>query len=180
MRTLLHNRSHNQGFTLIELLVVIAIIGLLSSIILASLNSARVKGRDARRVADLRQLQTALGFYYDKFGKYPGENWGCDSSIGAQAGGCPISSPQPTWNTSSDLQSLVSGGFIPSLPIDPINNTSYYYYYEPNNSGQGSCPASPANTPCEYQLWTQLEKGVIYCVRDSQTNILAAFGCPGP
>ena len=54
-----------KGFTLIELLVVIAIIGILSSVVLASLNSARKKGRDARRVADLKQLQLALELYYD-------------------------------------------------------------------------------------------------------------------
>jgi prepilin-type N-terminal cleavage/methylation domain-containing protein len=53
-----------RGFTLIELLVVVAIIGLLSSVVLASLNSARQKGRDARRVADLKQLQVALELYY--------------------------------------------------------------------------------------------------------------------
>lgn len=53
-----------RGFTLIELLVVIAIIGLLSSVVLASLNSARLKSRDARRLADLKQLQTALELYY--------------------------------------------------------------------------------------------------------------------
>lgn len=61
----------SKGFTLIELLVVVAIIGILSSIVLASLNSARQKGRDARRVSDLKQLQLALELYYDANGAYP-------------------------------------------------------------------------------------------------------------
>jgi prepilin-type N-terminal cleavage/methylation domain-containing protein len=52
-----------RGFTLIELLVVIAIIGLLSSIVLASLNSARVKSRDARRLEDLKQMANAVQLY---------------------------------------------------------------------------------------------------------------------
>ena len=54
----------SRGFTLIELLVVIAIIGLLSSVVLASLNEARQKARDARRIADLKQMQVALELYY--------------------------------------------------------------------------------------------------------------------
>ena len=49
-----------RAFTLIELLVVIAIIGLLSSIVLASLNTARAKGRDARRESDLHTLETVI------------------------------------------------------------------------------------------------------------------------
>ncbi len=61
-----------RGFTLIELLVVIAIIGILSSVVVASLNSARKKARDARRVDDVKQVQLALELYFDaNSGKYP-------------------------------------------------------------------------------------------------------------
>ena len=59
-----------SGFTLIELLVVIAIIGILSSVVLASLNTARAKARDARRVTDLKQLQIALELYFDTNNSY--------------------------------------------------------------------------------------------------------------
>src|ERR1700722_13880120 len=58
MKSAGHNRK--SGFTLIELLVVIAIIGLLASIILASLNTAQQKGRDARRVSDLQEIGQAI------------------------------------------------------------------------------------------------------------------------
>jgi len=83
-------RSKN-GFTLIELLVVIAIIGILASIILASLNSARVKSRDARRIADLKEIQLALELYFNSNSAYP-------TTLGA----------------------LVTGGQIPVIPMDPL------------------------------------------------------------
>ncbi len=60
-----------QGFTLIELLVVIAIIGLLSTLSILALNQARARARDAKRIADVKQIQTALELYYNEAGEYP-------------------------------------------------------------------------------------------------------------
>jgi len=60
-----------RGFTLIELLVVIAIIGLLSSLSVIALNSARAKSRDAKRISDVKQLQTALELYFNDYNLYP-------------------------------------------------------------------------------------------------------------
>jgi len=57
-----------KGFTLIELLVVIAIIGLLSTLAVISLNSARSKARDAQRVSDVRQLASLIEFERDGVG----------------------------------------------------------------------------------------------------------------
>lgn len=63
--------SRSSGFTLIELLVVIAIIGLLASVVLVSLNSARSKSRDAKRLADVRQLASAMELYMSDNNTYP-------------------------------------------------------------------------------------------------------------
>lgn len=60
-----------KGFTLIELLVVIAIIGLLSAIVLSSLNIARKKARDAAQLHEARQIDLAIKLYKDKTGEYP-------------------------------------------------------------------------------------------------------------
>ena len=92
--------SYKRGFTLIELLVVIAIIGILSSIVLASLNSARQKGRDARRVSDIKQLQLALELYYDANSAYP---------------------------AATSIAALVTNGFISAIPTDPTTLAAYPY-----------------------------------------------------
>lgn len=67
-----HQRFHDRrrGFTLIELLVVISIIGLLSSVVLASLNSARTKSKDAAVKAEARQLVSLFGLSYDDYKSY--------------------------------------------------------------------------------------------------------------
>jgi len=59
----------NKGFTLIELLVVIAIIGILSAIVLASLDTARSKGQDAAARADLDNARAQAENYYDSNGQ---------------------------------------------------------------------------------------------------------------
>ena len=64
-------KKMHKGFTLIELLVVIAIIGLLSTLAVVALNSAREKARDAKRVSDVKQVQTALELYYSDNQQYP-------------------------------------------------------------------------------------------------------------
>lgn len=91
-----------KGFTLIELLVVIAIIGILSSVVLASLNSARTKSRDARRISDVKQLQLALELYFD------------DNS------GYPVAANYAALD-------LVAGGYIASMPADPTSGATYEY-----------------------------------------------------
>src|SRR3989344_2092590 len=92
-----------------ELLVGVAIIGVLASIVLASLNTSRAKGRDARRVSDMHEITNALSLYYSANGSYPPIN-----AESAGVGG---------WNVSYNpgfLQALVPD-FMGANPKDPIN-----------------------------------------------------------
>src|SRR5574344_86535 len=74
-----------QGFTLIELLVVIVIIGILATLATVALSSARGKARDARRISDIKQMQTALELYFNDNQGYP--------ATSAMTPGLPLVSP---------------------------------------------------------------------------------------
>ena len=86
-----------KGFTLIELLVVIAIIGILSSVVLVSLQSSRAKARDAKRIADIGGIQQALALYYDSNNQYPPEAdaTGFDALVGAKLLSARPAGPNP-------------------------------------------------------------------------------------
>ncbi len=117
----------NKGFTLIELLVVISIISLLSSVVLSSLNTARQKSRDARRMSDLRQIQTAVELYFDVNGRYPAPA----SGDGIWSGHCPSYGNNDTYITGISA-------YMPRLPIDPAFDAGpQCYLYNTINTGSG-------------------------------------------
>lgn len=100
-------RKGQKGFTLIELLVVIAIIGILATIVLVSLNTARSKARDVRRISDLRQVALALEMHYDDNPTtgYPGTSGSC------------VAIPA----------SLATDGYLGAIPVNPGGTTAYAY-----------------------------------------------------
>ncbi|MDP3645644.1 MAG: prepilin-type N-terminal cleavage/methylation domain-containing protein [bacterium] len=109
MRQNSRTKIMSEGFTLIEMLVAIAIIGILATVVIASLSSARMKGRNARRVSDLKQLQLAVVEYYDLNSGFPstGGVW-YSSAIGDQVdnnGGNWIPGLKPK--------------YVETLPTDP-------------------------------------------------------------
>ncbi|MBI4155874.1 MAG: type II secretion system protein [Candidatus Zambryskibacteria bacterium] len=117
---------HPGGFTLIELLVVIAIIGLLSSVVLASLNTARIKGRIAKRLSDMREIQKALELYYDANGSYPNPGWGWRSQCASWSG-----------LASNNVIPGIVPTYMPSFPADPtmdISGSRACYLYLSNGA----------------------------------------------
>ena len=131
-------KKTGAGFTLIELLVVIAIIGLLASVVLVSLNGARLKARDTKRIADLKQIQTALALYYDANNSYPA------------CGPWVYSLNDTNWTTGCLGAALLP--YLSKLPVDPKNNIqapwgtgNYTYAYGVAAAGQ------------DYDLVAQLE-----------------------
>ncbi|KKR41619.1 MAG: Type II secretory pathway pseudopilin PulG-like protein, partial [Candidatus Woesebacteria bacterium GW2011_GWB1_40_12] len=61
-------KNLSLGFTLVELLVVIAILGILATIGLVTFSSSQMRGRDAQRKSDLKQISSALEIYYNDYG----------------------------------------------------------------------------------------------------------------
>lgn len=148
MNAYIHGRE--RGFTLIELLVVIAIIGLLSSVVLASLNSARERSRDARRIADIKQLQTALELYFD-------------------------SASTPEYPDS--LSALAAGDFIPSVPTDP--RTGSEYLYDNLTNADGAC-AVASGVCTKYVLGANLENTTQSALTNDIDGTVGAVNCTDP
>ena len=109
-------KNTKKGFTLIELLVVIVIIAMLSAIVMAALSNSRQKGRDARRISDIGQIQLALELYYDGHRSYPSTT--------------PTCSPACVRPTATDVavQLLAQKNLMKQIPIPPIGGSQYYIY----------------------------------------------------
>ena len=141
--------KYKKGFTLIELLVVISIISLLASIVLAALSGARIKARDARRIADIQEIKKALMLYHEDNGTYP-------SGVACSTGFCIGSG----WAMSSDNTSWLNfqnklSPYLAKLPVDPVNSSTNFPW-DPGSPGY-SYAYVPSVRPDEYDLVAKLE-----------------------
>ncbi|MCK9439130.1 MAG: prepilin-type N-terminal cleavage/methylation domain-containing protein [Patescibacteria group bacterium] len=114
-------KTTKKAFTLIELLVVIAIIGVLATLAVVALQQARQNARDAKRMADMKQVQTALELFFNENGRYPTtEEWN-SGSISSPSSTEPFMYSIPSAPTPADgdcLDEDNSYSYIPSVNGD--------------------------------------------------------------
>ena len=134
-------RNLSKGFTLVELLVVIAIIGILATLVLLQLGTARAKARDAKRIADISQMRTSIELFFDdNSGHYPG---------------CPAGAFPWTGAAPSMTNALGVYFSAPTLPLDPVTGVGYGYAFDP----AAACVAGTSYaTATRYHLWIELER----------------------
>ncbi len=135
---------HKKGFTLIELLIVLALIGILAAVLVVIIRPAEIfrRGRDTKRIGDLRQLTSAVDAYLNEQATNPSLPWhsrgNCTSTqvfFSTTTATFPAGWPNPTGHTATGNSSTaVNGnGWVPlrfdavtvlnltSLPVDPLN-----------------------------------------------------------
>ncbi len=149
--------KNKKGFTLIELLVVIAIIGLLSTLAVVALTSARKKARDSKRVADIKQLQTAMEMFFSTNGTY--KPTGC-AGLNTAVSDC-------TGTGSAGLADFIAGiGNFKDPSANPATLCTH------TTGGGGDCTPS---SPCNYAFTVAADATnytVAFCL-EGQTGDLA-------
>ncbi len=171
-----HGLPAQAGFTLMELLIVIGIIGILISVSVASFSTAQKKGRDARRLGDMKAMQNAFEQYYaDHNSSYPAT---CHAIIGG-AGLDPVPTPTISQTRENTIPSVAGATtYLPAgFPVDPRNFTgtgpgdTFVYDFADSHcsdtsfcfcahleSGTGNAAAPQAGSDCTFST------GSYYCV----------------
>lgn len=150
------SRIPRRAFTLIELLLVIAIIGLIATVSIAAVGGARAKGRDEKRVTDLKQIQKALELSFEPGSGYPVV--ASPLTIGAGATDVLCSKGAVTaFVAEQDAANCDDGKvYMGLVPSNPIPNGSDYAYRSTDGTGS-TCGAAPCLGYC---VETTLERGL--------------------
>ncbi|MCK9438577.1 MAG: InlB B-repeat-containing protein [Patescibacteria group bacterium] len=108
-----------RAFTLVELLVAVAIIGILATLAVVALQQARSRARDSKRVADIKQIQTALELFFNEYNRYPSSNEWSSNVIGTSTNNIYMHSiPEAPKTIDGDCE---MGDYIYSLVDDGLS-----------------------------------------------------------
>jgi len=123
------NSRPQLGFTLVELLIVMAILGILATLVVGGLRTAQMRGRDARRKSDLKQIGQALEMFFSDYKQYPDDSGGLIMA-------CPYD-PDGSTACNWGLGEFTDGKtvYFKVTPCDPIPSLAYFYRIvdPPNN-----------------------------------------------
>ena len=140
-----------KGFTLIELMVVVLIVGLLSSLVVVNVNNSRIAARDARRIADLGTISSALAAYYADNHFYP---------------------------TTANFASAIRSAYIANIPTDPINVSPNIYSYTGCNCVGANCANYLEKSVLENLNHNPVSPSVNFSVYSGENTICTGCTCP--
>lgn len=152
---------YKKGFTLIELLVVIAVIGMLASIVLVSLGSSRDKSKDARRIADIRQIAIAMTLCYN------------DSTCGALEQYQAIAVDGNSRLTTTSIAGT-SNTYLAIFPQDPGGGTTTCSDTTPGAvAASGAYCGYASAAGAEYCIFTKLADGRWFAASEKEAQFMA-------
>ena len=151
--------SNQRGFTLVELLIVIAIFGLIANVTMVSLNDAKRKSRDAKRLENINQLRSAIHLYHTEKLSYPDDAGGDPLSLGIDGNEVL---DYNGWSARASIQEPV---FMYQVPRDPSMISSTV----------GNPCTGTSNSICDYSyIRNGINDYIIYFYLENDVNDKAA------